>query len=400
MALKPPLPGGETPASPALSLFTIAGIEVRLDPSVIIIFTLIVYSLGSGLFPLWHPDWPPLLIWGTATLAGVLFFASLLAHELSHSFVAQKYGIAVPRITLFLFGGMAETSREPDTPRSEFFIAIAGPLMSMFISIVCSMIVVSMIGDDAMAERIADADEAALATLGPIATTLLWLGSINMILALFNLIPGFPMDGGRVFRAVIWGSSGNKLKATRWATNVGKLFGWSLMILGVMGILGGELAGLWWILIGWFISHLAQISYSQLVMQQALKGFQIHELMNTRFDSIDANLNLQDFIDNYLLRSRQQLWPVSDTGRLIGFVSLDDVVDVDSARRSELSVGDILQSSNTIRALDADSSARQALESLAAGAGPVPVMRGNQLVGFIQPGDLVRWLSLHDPDLR
>lgn len=381
---------------PTLFLFKIAGIEVRLDPSVIIIFSLIVYSLGSGLFPVWHPDWPPFLTWGTALLSGVLFFFSLLAHELSHSVVAQKHGVSVPRITLFLFGGMAETSREPDTPRSEFFIAIAGPLMSMLISLTCSTMVVWIVGDDTMTSKIAAGDQAALAALGPFATMLLWLSSINMILALFNLIPGFPMDGGRVFRAAIWGLSGDKLKATRWASYGGRIFGWTLIVLGISNLIDGEtLAGLWWILIGWFISHLAQTSYTQLVTQQALKGFQVHELMNTRFDRINSRQPLQDFIDNQLLRSSQQQWPVFDDDRLLGFVSLEDIIGIDDRR--DLSVGDIMRELDLKTTLDADSSARHALESLAgAEVGPVPVMRAGELVGFIQPGDILRWLALHD----
>ena len=157
--------------------------------------------------------------------SGLAFFASLLAHELSHSVVSQHFGIPVPRITLFLFGGVAEISREPDRPKHEFLIAIAGPMMSLVIALVCSNLAFYIAGDMDLAATINSGDLSVIASLGPLATALFWLGSINMLLAIFNMIPGFPMDGGRVFRTTIWAVTGDQLKATLWASNVGRYFG-------------------------------------------------------------------------------------------------------------------------------------------------------------------------------
>jgi Zn-dependent protease len=227
------------PVQQGIPLFTVFNIKICLDLSVLVIFSLIVYGLSTGLFPRWHPEWSPLLRWSTACVSGFLFFASLLAHELAHAVVAQRHGIPVPRITLFLFGGMAEISQEPDRPKTEFLIAIAGPLMSILIGVVCSQLAFWSVGDLTLLDGLTSGDEDAMAQLGPWQTSLLWLGSINLVLAIFNLIPGFPMDGGRVFRAIAWAITADKLKATRWASNLGRVFGWTLMVLGVTTLFQG-----------------------------------------------------------------------------------------------------------------------------------------------------------------
>ncbi len=381
-----------------MPLFRIFGIEVRLDLSVVIIFGLIVYSLGSGIFLAWHPDWSALLVWSTAVTAGILFFVSLLAHELAHSVVAQHYNIPVPRITLFLFGGMAETAREPDTAKVEFLIAVAGPMMSLAISIACSTLAVINVDDAGLLARLGAGDAEALSTLGPVSTALVWLGSINMILAIFNMIPGFPMDGGRVFRALIWAVTGDHLMATRWATNVGRLFGWSLMALGVTSLFGGSgLSGVWYILIGWFIANLAQMSYTQLLTAKALAGFRVVDLMEDRFETIDADMLITTFVDDCLLRSVQPVWPVAEADQLVGFVSLPEVIGVPASDRDGLRVRDLMKAVADVPMLEANTSAEAAIELLGgATIEPVPVMRSGKLVGFIQRGDIVRWLALHE----
>lgn len=384
--------------SHSIPLFRIFDIEIRLDLSVLIIFGLIVFSLGSAVFPQWHPDWGPALVWLTAVTSGVLFFVSLLAHELSHSVVSQKYGIPVPRITLFLFGGMAEVSREPDTAKIEFFVAIAGPLMSIVISLICTNLAFWLAGDAMLAERIAEADTAVLAELGPAATSLLWLGSINMILAIFNLIPGFPMDGGRVFRAIIWQITGDQVKATRWASNGGRIFGWSLMVLGVFELFAGAgFSAIWWILIGWFISNLAAMSYRQLIADRALKGFRVGDLMNTHFEAVAANLGVSDFIEHHLLRSAQSVWPVYADDKLVGLVTLVDVVALSNEARERMSVNEVMRPIEGLPHLRPDTGAQEALAFLAgADIEPVPVLQNGTLVGLIERGDIVKWMSLHE----
>ncbi|MBD3647082.1 MAG: site-2 protease family protein [Pseudomonadales bacterium] len=386
--------------SHSMPLFRIFGIEIRLDISVIVIFFLIVYSLGSGIFPQWHPDWSRQTVWITAFVSGILFFVSLLAHELSHSVVAKHYGIPVPRITLFLFGGMAETSHEPEEPKVEFLVAIAGPLMSMVISLVCTNLAWWVAGSPEFMSDLSLADEESLAQLGPTATSLLWLGSINMILAIFNLIPGFPMDGGRVFRAIIWGITGDQVRATRWASNGGRYFGWTLMGLGVLSLFGGGgFSGVWWILIGWFITSLATMSYRQLITDRALRGFRVKDLMRTRFDHVPENMPIPDFVDQYLLRSTQQLWPVEQESRSVGVVSLQDVIELSEDERQGKVVGDVMRRTDSLSSLSPETRARDAFRELAgANDEPLPVVEGERIVGLIQRGDIVKWMSLHDLD--
>jgi Zn-dependent protease len=382
----------------AVTLFNVFGIEVRLDISVLIIFTLIVYSLGNGVYSSWHPEWSPALIWGTALFSGVAFFASLLAHELSHSVVSQHFGIPVPRITLFLFGGMAEISKEPTRPKHELLIALAGPLMSLLIAVVCNALAGRLAGDIDLASFFETGDISVIASLGALATSLLWLGSINLILAIFNMIPGFPMDGGRVFRAIIWAITGDQLKATRWASNGGRFFGWFLMMFGVLGLFQGYgLGSLWSILIGWFIASLATMSYRQLVMDRALGGHKVADLMRTRFETVDAKVPLKEFIDNHLLRSNQRLWPVMENNNLLGTVSLSQLSQITPTDREHLDLRKVIIPVESLNTLAPDTMARDAIKLLMESADePVLVLKNNTVQGLVQHEDIVKWLTLHE----
>ena len=387
----------DQPMSHSIPLLTLFGIEIRLDPSVLIIFFLIVYSLGNSVFPLWHPDWGTALSWSTAFVSGILFFASLLAHEFSHSLVAQRYGIPVPRITLFLFGGVAEVSQEPDRPKIEFLVAIAGPLMSILISIICSNLAFWITDDPEVIDRLLAGDEIALAELGPVSTSLFWLGTINMVLAVFNLIPGFPMDGGRVFRAIAWALTGDQVKATRWASNLGRYFGWSLMALGFISLFqGAGFVSIWWILIGWFISNLAATSYKQLLANRFLQGFKVADLMRTKFELVSPQVPVVQFIDHHLLRSTQQLWPVVEGNRMIGVVTMSDVVNLSPEARASSSLRDILRPAASIHYLEPDTNVQDALKYITNAEESVPVVEGGMIVGLIQRNDIIKWMSLHE----
>lgn len=379
-----------------LRLFSIFGIEIRLDVSVVIIFALIVVSLGSGLFPQWHPDWAPLQLWGTAVGAGVMFFASLLAHELSHSLMARRFGIRVPRITLFLFGGVAEIESEADTPQAEFAIAIAGPLMSLFLGVAFG--VFAQFGMDEAARAVLLTDpQAALAGLGSLLTAALWLSSVNFVLAIFNMIPGFPLDGGRVFRAIVWRFTGDLLLASRLASTAGRWFGWTLMAVGLWNLLAQKnLGGLWFMMIGWFLSHLATASYTQVLTQRTLRSLKVADVMRTRFDTVPARASVEDFVENYLLRGSQLLWPVTEDGRVLGFVTLADVANVPLAERSRRYVTDVMADMAAAPVLEADTLASSALNPLlGAGDAPVAVVRGGQVVGLVRGSDVLRWVTLH-----
>jgi Zn-dependent protease len=249
-------------------LMRVAGVDVFLDWSLAIIFFLITASLGSGLFPAWHPEWSAATSWVTAAAAAVLFLASVLVHEMSHALVGRARGMEIRRITLFIFGGMAHLEEDAREWRTEFYMALVGPVTSLAIGFLCIWL-----GSLGVGEVTARMDQPAemLAGLGPWTTLLLWLGPVNIVLGLFNLVPGFPLDGGRVMRAAIWGATGDLHKATRWASNGGRAFAWFLIAAGVAMILGvrvpffgtGFVGGLWLALIGWFLHNAAIMSYRQ-----------------------------------------------------------------------------------------------------------------------------------------
>jgi len=381
-------------AGAGIRLGAIHGIEIRLDVSVLIIFSLVVYALGAGLFPEWHADWGYGVTWTTAIAAGLLLFASLLAHELAHSVVAQSRGIAVPRITLFVFGGLSEMEREPDTPAAEFAIAIVGPLTSFVLGIIFSLLAYSL-GGPGFADQLEADPETAIAALGPLATLLMWLGPVNLVLGVFNLIPGFPLDGGRVFRATLWWLTGDLGRATEWAANAGRGFAWLLMGLGVVQALGGFVVqGLWLVLIGWFLNNAARSSYMQLQLRQALEWLTAGDLMRTHFETVQANLPLPEFIDEYLLRSAQAGWPVLDGERPVGLIDFERVRATDPTDRETLSVGGAM---GTIgESVTKGLSGREALKILLhSERDPVPVIEAGQVIGLLYRDDIVRWLALH-----
>jgi Zn-dependent protease len=256
-----------------LRIGSIAGIEIRVDPSLTFVFMLVTVSLGVGLFPAWHPDWSAVIVWCTAAAAAVLFFGSVLVHELAHALVGRAQDITIRRITLFVFGGMAHLEEEPHDWRAELWMAVAGPVTSFAIGVVCLFLAGLMVGP----VEIDPGDPIAVfAALDPLATIAAWLGPVNIGLAVFNLVPGFPLDGGRVARALLWGATGDIVRATRWAAAMGQTFGWMLMAIGFAMILGlrvpyfgtGILNGMWIALIGWFLNNAAIMSYRQLLSRR------------------------------------------------------------------------------------------------------------------------------------
>lgn len=246
-------------------LGSVAGIAVHVDWSLLIVFFVIASSLAGGLFPAAHPDWTPGHTWATAVAAALLFFASILAHELSHAIVGRARGIPVLGITLFVFGGVAQIAREPGDWRAELVMAIAGPITSLVLGF-AFLLLADLTGGSARIDR--DDIVGTLAQLGTLPTLLVWLGQVNIVLALFNLVPGFPLDGGRVLRAMIWGATGDVDRATRWASGAGQAFAWLLIGIGISMLLGahvpvfgsGPIGGIWLALIGWFLNKAALVS--------------------------------------------------------------------------------------------------------------------------------------------
>ena len=376
------------------------GIRIQVDWSLLIVFALVLVNLGVGVFPAWHPNWSPAMTWTIAGAAAVLFFLSVLVHEISHALVARAYGIPVRGITLFLFGGVTQLEGEPSSPRSEFWMAFVGPLTSALIGVLALWAGAALAGNVLVLDpTTSDATtlSESMHLIGPVATLLLWLGPINLMLAFFNVLPGFPMDGGRVLRSLLWWATGDLLKATRWASGVGQVFAWLLMAFGVVNMFGGMFGqGVWLVLIGWFLNSAARASYQQLNAKHALHGVPVSKLMSTHLGHVTPDLTLDRFVSEQLLGSDQSAFAVERDGELVGLVGFDDVRAVPQHAWPTKRVSDIMAPRESLALLPPDAPAERALEELGErDTDQIPVVEGTHLQGVVRRRDLVRWLALH-----
>jgi len=382
----------------------IAGIDIRVDFSLAIIFSLIAFSLGMGLFPSWHPDWGPFITWITAVAAAVSFFVSILIHELSHALVGRAKGIPVNAITLFVFGGVAQLEREPDSWRAELWMAIAGPIASLVLGLLFLVLGGLFAGPVVLEEG-----ERAFAALNPIATLLLWLGPVNIILAVFNLVPGFPLDGGRVLRAILWGITNDLLRATEWASRLGQAFAWFLIMVGIGMILGlrvpllgsGLLSGMWLALIGWFLNNAALMSYRQLLVSEVLQDVPVSRLMRRDVLTVRPDMPIDVLVDECLMQGDQRGFPVLDDGDLLGLVCLHDIRRIPRRAWHATSVRDIMTPAERLSTIAPNADAAQALQYLSqGGVNQLPVIDHGELEGIIRREDILKWLSLYGKDGR
>ena len=385
-----------------LSIGHVFGIDIRLDGSLLVIFALVTFNLGAGALPKWHPAWSAWAIWALAIGAAVLFFLSLLTHELAHALVARTQGVPVHRITLFLFGGLAQLEAEPPSPKAEFLIAVVGPITSLVIGTLATAAGVWLAGPG-LTYAVSSGPSAvldAMQTVGAAGTVLLWLGPVNLVLGVFNLVPGFPLDGGRVLRAVLWGATEDLTKATRWASYAGQAVAWALMGLGVVNLLGGLLGnGLWMLLIGWFLNNAARTSYQQLLLRQALEDVPVTRVMRTHVETVEPELSVDELVREHVMTSDQHAFPVEAQGVVQGLVSFEDLRKVPQADWSRTPVGAVMTPLAELATLPPDADAEQALEELAShDVEQVPVLDEEaHLLGVVRRQDLVRWLSLQRP---
>lgn len=382
------------------------GIEVAMDWSLLIIFALVTVSVGVGLSAQWHPEWSATLTWTVAVAASVFFFVSVLLHELSHAVVGRAAGIKVRGITLFIFGGMTQMEGRPPSPKAEFLMAVVGPITSLAIGFAALFGGGMLVPEDA-ARTFAQDPEALMRSIGPVATLLLWLGPINILLGIFNLIPGFPLDGGRVLRSFIWWVTKDLRKATRWSAGIGQGFGLALIVGGVAMALGvyipflgvGLLPGLWLVLIGWFLRNAAAASYAQLLFHEALEGVHVEDLMQRRLDTVDAHLTVAEFERDYVLPTDQQVFPVVDRGRLLGLVRAADIRRVPRDERERVEVETLATPIGGAPALSPDDDAIDAVQRLAeTELEQIPVLEDGHVLGLVRQQDVIKWLSLHAED--
>ena len=384
-----------------IPLGRIAGIEVVADWSLLIIFGLITFSLAAGVFPIWHPDWSVGLYWSTALGASVLFFVSVLLHELSHAIVGRASGITVRRITLFIFGGMAHMESEPRAWRAELIMAVVGPITSLALGIMFLWLAGLAAGP---VELSPEEPQRALAQLSPLATLLFWLGPVNILLGIFNLVPGFPLDGGRALRAIMWGITGNLQKATRWASFSGQLFAWFLIAVGIgmifglrVPVLGGGLInGVWLAFIGWFLNNAALMSYRQMLVKDALENVPVSRLMQTRVTHVAPDTLIETLVDDHLMASGQRVFPVLENGKLVGMVSVGDLRKAKRSAWDSTPVADVMTKSSSLATVRPDTDVTDALELISGrDVNQLPVLDRERLVGLLRREDILKWLLLH-----
>lgn len=380
-------------------LARIAGIEVYLDWSLAIIFFLVTFSLAVAAFPVWHPDWGAGTAWLTAAASAVLFLASVLIHEFSHALVGRRFGIEVPSITLFVFGGMAQMEDEPQAWRAELWMALAGPVTSFVLGVAFIMLGVLVSGP------LPEDDPAGfVSALSPLGTLLFWLGPINIVLAVFNLVPGFPLDGGRVLRAVLWGATGDRIRATRWASAAGRAFAWLLIGTGIAMVLGvsvpifgtGVVGGLWLALIGWFLHNAAVMSYRQLLVRESLLDVPVARLMRPKAAVVPPRLTVREFVDEHLLRGEQRAFAVEEGERLQGLVCLRDVHRTPRDEWDSRTVADIMTPADRLASLGPDADGLAALNALnTRDVNQLPVVDRDRVIGMVTRDDVLRWLSIY-----
>ena len=363
-------------------LFTLFGFEVKLDLSWLLLALLISWSLGAGWFPAQYPELSTYAYaWmGIAVAVGVFF--SIVFHEFSHSVVARHYGMPIRGITLFIFGGVAEMESEPPDPKAEFLMAIAGPISSFLLAAL--LWAAASIADGAAWPQ-------------PVAGVLSTLAVINFTVAVFNLAPAFPLDGGRVLRAALWHWRRDLKEATFISSRIGRGFGTALMILGVIAFVGGNLiGGMWWFLIGIFVRGAASSSYQQLVLKDMVEGQPVRRFMRSEPVTVAPSLSIADWVEDYVYRHHYKMYPVVDGSRLLGCITVDSLQGLQHDAWPTTKVADLMEDrseSNTVRA-DMDTMALLTNILKPAGRSRFMVVDDDRLVGIIALKDLLEIISL------
>ncbi|MFQ5787145.1 MAG: site-2 protease family protein [Thermodesulfobacteriota bacterium] len=364
-----------------LKLTEILGIEIWVDYSWLVIFALVTWSLAGGFFPHEYPGLSSLTYWIMSAFSAVLLFVCVLLHELSHSYVAQKSGIAVPRITLFIFGGVAQIADDPKNAKTEFNVAVAGPICSFFLALVFWVSAKS----DFVSSNV------------QFLAIFEYLAFINVALAIFNLVPGFPLDGGRILRAYLWDRWGDVRRATHTVSRIGSGFGIGLIVLGLLNFfLGNFIGGIWFVFIGIFLNQAAKSGYRMTLAKDALAGVKVRDIMTSKVISVPASITISDLVQNYFHHYIFITFPVvNEKGELLGLVSVKQVKGVSQEMWNQTTVEKIMTKSSDINVLNPDDEALSAVNLLMKDElGRAPVMEGRKLVGILTRRDIMTFLSI------
>ena len=360
----------------SIPLGKILGIKIGLDYSWFVIFALLTWMLADSYYPDEFKHWSPLLYWLMGAVTAIMLFVSVLLHELGHSVVALRYKIPVSSITLFLFGGIAQIGAEPPSAVAEFFIAIAGPLVSLALAVLFYVA------------------QPLISGMEPLLGLAKYLAYINTALVLFNLIPGYPLDGGRVFRAIVWAITGNMRRSTLIAANVGRFFAFLLIFAGVWQMFRGNFGGgLWVAFIGWFLDNAASVEIQQVVLQGLLTGHRVSQAMSTHCATIPEDLTLQQLVDEQILGSGQRSFLVNRGDKTIGLITLHRIKEVPRHEWATTSAAQVMLPFEQLKCVDFDTELWSALQDMDRnGVNQMPVVRDRHVVGMLSREDAITFL--------
>jgi len=359
----------------AWKIGSIMGIPIRVHFSWLIVFGLIIWLLSSRYFPQVTPDLPFVSYWINGVLAALLLFASVAFHELAHSYVAQKYKLTIESITLFIFGGVAQLKGDPPHPRAEFWIAIAGPLSSFFLSAFFYILMMS--------------------TAGGSKPLFAYLAQINFIIGVFNLIPGFPMDGGRVLRSVIWGKKKDYFYATQKASSIGRGIALFFIFFGLFSIFTGGMGGLWLMFIGWFLYSAAQASYQQATLQETLSGIKVKDIMAKDIVPLNPSVSLDEAVNQYFLRHGYGGFPVIDEGKFLGIITLKEVKNVPREDWGKMKVSEVYVRHDKKWEVSVNDDVTKALElMIKEDKGRIVVTERDKIIGLITRNGIARYVQI------
>ncbi|MBN1890386.1 MAG: site-2 protease family protein [Thermoflexales bacterium] len=362
----------------SVKLGRIWGIPIGLHASWFLIFGLVTWSLAAGYFPGEYPALPSGAYWLLGALTSLLFFGSVLAHELGHSWVALRHQIPVRSVTLFIFGGVAHIGREPRTPGAEFRIAVAGPLTSAGLALA--------FGGLFLLDR----------HIPYLAAPSMWLARINLMLALFNLIPGFPLDGGRVLRALVWKISGSFYRATQVAAFSGQVVAFGFIGLGALTVIGGNwFNGVWLVFIGWFLQNAAAATYAQANMQQSLRGITVGQVMQRDCWQIPGPLTLDQLVEEHVLTGGRRCFLVTDADQLQGLLTLRDVSAVPKADWGQITAMQAMRPLDQLVRVEPATELQAALRLMdEANVAQVPVVEGQRIAGMLSREQVLHYLRV------
>jgi Zn-dependent protease/CBS domain-containing protein len=361
----------------SIKLGKFAGIPIRLHYTWFIIFVLVTLSLARLFFPGEYPGWGTAVYWTLGVVTSLLFFASVVVHEVSHSLVARRFGVPVRDITLFLFGGVASITREVTQPIQELLMAVAGPLSS---TVLAGMFALISIAVQSLSE--------------PVAAGAMYLARINLLLGLFNMLPGFPLDGGRVFRSIVWAITGQFERSTRIAARLGQAFAYLFIIVGVFLALSGSLGdGIWLAFIGWFMDNAASSSFRQVRLKESLRGYTAEDLMRTQCTSVPMGVSLETLVDTRVLPEGQRCFLVTDGEDLKGLVTLHEIRRVPKDRWPATRVEQAMTKVDSLQAVGPDEDAYSVLERMdGKDVNQIPVLKDGHLIGIIARDSILRFI--------